>query len=63
MNQFRIILRMRVDGQVQVTGIRIPTEIYREDPFIKDKVKNRMEKMLKNNNIMVLEDVGVVQYD
>lgn len=53
---------MRVDGQVQVTSVRVPKESYHEDPFLKSKIKNKMERLLEDNHIRVLKDVGVVQY-
>ena len=62
MSQFSITTKQRVDGQVQVTSIRVPKEVLFEDPFIKEKIKKSMEFTLRDNNIRVLEDVGVVQY-
>lgn len=62
MNQYSITTKMRVDGQVQVTSVRVPKMVLHEDPFIKQKIKNEMERVLKEASIMVLEDVGVVQY-
>ncbi len=60
--QYRITTKMRVDGQVQVTSVRVPKDVLNEEPFIKDKIKNEMERALRDANIKVLEDVGVVQY-
>ena len=62
MSQFSITTKMRVDGQVQVTSIRVPKEVYHEDPFIKLKIKNRMERALESAHIRVLKDIGVIQY-
>lgn len=60
---FSITTKQRTDGQVQVTSVRVPKEVLHEDPFIKQKIKNSMEMALRDADIMVLEDVGVVQYD
>jgi hypothetical protein len=63
MNQkFSITLKQRVDGQVQVTRIRVPQDILRENPFMKEEIKNAMERKLEDNHVKVLKDVGVVQY-
>lgn len=64
MNQrFSVSLKQKVDGQVQVTRIRVPKESLIEQPFLKDQIKNMMEKILEENNIKVLKDKGVVDYD
>jgi hypothetical protein len=64
MNQrFSVSLKQKVDGQVQVTRIRVPKESLIEQPFLKDQIKNVMEKILEENNIKVLKDKGVVDYD
>lgn len=62
LNQFSITTKQRVDGQVQVTSIRVPKEVLLEDPFIKQKIKNEMERALESAHIRVLKDVGIVQY-
>ena len=59
---YSITCKQRTDGQVQVTSVRVPKEILHEDPFIKQKIKNVMERALEDNHIRVLKDVGVVQY-
>ena len=56
-------MKQKVDGQVQVTRIRVPKESLIEQPFLKDQIKNVMEKILEENNIKVLKDKGVVDYD
>ena len=56
-------MKQKVDGQVQVTRIRVPKESLIEQPFLKDQIKNMMEKILEENNIKVLKDKGVVDYD
>lgn len=64
MNQnFSITLRQRVDGQVQVVSVRVPKDILNEQPFIKNQIRNMMERKLEENHIRVLKDVGVIQYD
>lgn len=63
MNQkFSISLKQKVDGQVQVTRIRVPKESLIDDPFLKEKIKNEMERLLKENGIKVLKDKGIVDY-
>lgn len=65
MNQYfkyTITTKMRVDGQVQVTSVRVPKDELDNDPWIKQKIKNEMERELERNNIKVLKDVGVVQH-
>ena len=59
---YSITTKQRTDGQVQVTSVRVPKDILNEDPFIKEKIRNEMERKLRDNNIRVLEDVGIVQY-
>tara|TARA_B110000495_G_scaffold30450_1_gene23280 strand:- start:471 stop:677 length:207 start_codon:yes stop_codon:yes gene_type:complete len=61
--RFSITLKQKVDGQVQVTRIRIPKEILDEQPFLKQQIKKQMESMLKMNNIKVMGDKGIVEYD
>lgn len=64
MNQlFSLTLKQKTDGQIQVTGIRVPKEVLIEQPFIKRQIKNAMENLLKEKNVKVLEDVGIIQYD
>ena len=63
MNQkYRIMLKQKADGQIQVTGIRVPKEVLDEQPFIKDQIKNTMELYLEEKHIKVLKDVGIIQY-
>ncbi len=59
---FSVTLKQRVDGQVQVTSIRVPKEVLNEEPFIKDQLKNEMERILEHNHVRVLKDIGIVQY-
>ena len=62
MSQYRLVLKQRVDGQVQVTGIRVPKlELY-ENQFNKKQIKNAMERLMRENHIMVLDDIGIVEY-
>ena len=61
--KFSISLKQKVDGQIQVTRIRIPKEILDEQPFLKQQIKKQMESMLKLNNIKVMGDKGIVEYD
>ena len=60
---YSITIKQRVDGQIQVTSIRVSKDILDEDPFIKSELKHEMENKLKENGIRVLEDIGVVEYD
>ncbi len=60
---YSITIKQRVDGQIQVTSIRVSKDILDEDPFIKSELKREMEDKLKENGIKVLEDIGVVEYD
>lgn len=59
---YRILLKQKADGQIQVTGIRVPKEIFDNNPFIKQQIKNAFELTLKEKHIKVLGDVGIVQY-
>ena len=61
--RFSITLKQKVDGQVQVTRIRIPKEILDEQPFLKQQIKKQMESILKMHNIKVMGDKGIVEYD
>lgn len=61
--KFSISLKQKVDGQVQVTRIRVPKEILAEEPFLKQQIKKQMESMLERNNIKVMKDKGIVEYD
>ena len=61
--RFSITLKQKVDGQIQVTRIRIPKEILDEQPFLKQQIKKQMELMLKMRNIKVMGDKGIVEYD
>jgi hypothetical protein len=61
--KFSISLKQRVDGQVQVTRIRVPKEALIEEPFLKEQIKNMMERILEDNNIKVLKDKGIIEYD
>jgi len=61
--KFSISLRQKVDGQVQVTRIRVPKDVLLEQPFIKEQIKNQMESTLERFNIKVMKDKGVVEYD
>lgn len=63
MNQnYSITLRQKVDGQVQVTGIKVPQIVLLENPFIKEEIKREMENKLEENHIKVLKDIGIVEY-
>ncbi len=61
--KFSITLKQKVDGQIQVTRIRIPKEILDEQPFLKQQIKKQMESILKMHNIKVMRDKGIVEYD
>jgi hypothetical protein len=61
--KFSISLKQKVDGQVQVTRIRVPKETLNEHPFLKQQIKNQMESMLEIHNIKVMKDKGIVEYD
>tara|TARA_R110000751_G_C13530048_1_gene453774 strand:+ start:32 stop:280 length:249 start_codon:yes stop_codon:yes gene_type:complete len=61
--KFSITLKQKVDGQIQVTRIRIPKEILDEQPFLKQQIKTQMESMLKMSNIKVMGDKGIIEYD
>ncbi len=61
--KFSISLKQKVDGQIQVTRIRVPKETLIENPFLKDQIKNNMERILKENGIKVLKDRGIVEYE
>lgn len=60
---FTITLLQKADGQIHVAGIRIPKEIRLEKPFLKNEIKYKLEEMLREKNIRVLEDVGVIEYN
>ena len=57
--RFSISLKQKVDGQVQVTRIRVPKEILVEQPFLKQQIKKQMESMLEIHNIKVMKDKGI----
>lgn len=59
---YSITTKQRVDGQVQVTSVRVPKEVLDIDPWIKQKIKNEMERIMEHGHIRVLKDVGIVQY-
>jgi len=59
---YSITLRQKVDGQVQVTNIKVPQSVLLESPFIKEEIKQEMENKLEENHIKVLKDIGVVEY-
>ena len=61
--KFSISLKQKVDGQIQVTRIRIPKGILDEQPFLKQQIKKQMESILKIHNIKVMGDKGIVEYD
>jgi|TARA_R110002051_G_scaffold82640_3_gene147152 hypothetical protein len=61
--KFSISLKQKVDGQVQVTRIRVPKETLVEQPFLKQQIKKQMESMLEIHNIKVMKDKGIVEYD
>ena len=61
--KFSISLKQKVDGQIQVTRIRIPKEILDEQPFLKQQIKKQMESILKMHNIKVMGDKGIVEHD
>ena len=61
--KFSISLKQKVDGQIQVTRIRIPKETLDEQPFLKQQIKKQMESILKMHNIKVMGDKGIVEYD
>jgi hypothetical protein len=61
--KFSVSLKQKVDGQVQVTRIRVPSEILLEQPFLKEQIKNEMERMLEGHGIKVLKDKGIVEVD
>jgi len=61
--KFSISLKQKVDGQVQVTRVRVPKEILDEEPFLKQQIKKQMELLLERNNINVMKDKGVIEYD
>ena len=41
--KFSISLKQKVDGQIQVTRIRIPKEILDEQPFLKQQIKKDID--------------------
>ena len=61
--RFSISLKQKVDGQVQVTRIRVPKETLVEQPFLKQQIKKQMESILEIHNIKVMKDKGIVEYD
>jgi|TARA_B110000495_G_scaffold65234_1_gene55501 hypothetical protein len=61
--KFSISLKQKVDGQIQVTRIRIPKETLDEQPFLKQQIKKQMESILKIHNIKVMGDKGIIEYD
>ncbi len=58
-----VTLKQRTDGQIQVTSVRVDKKFYDENPQIKQDLKNRMEYILEANNVRVLKDVGIVEWD
>ena len=63
MNQsYSITIKQRVDGQIQVTSVKVPQIVLLEEPFIKEEIKKEMENKLEENHIKVLKDIGVVEY-
>ena len=60
---FSIILKQQPDGQIRVSSVRVEQELFDNDPFIKSKIKNQMERALEENHIKVLKDKGVVDID
>jgi len=63
MNQsYSITIKQRVDGQIQVTSIKVPKIALDENPFIKEEIKKEMENKLEENHIKVLKDIGIVEY-
>lgn len=63
MNQsYSITIKQRVDGQIQVTSVKVPQIVLLEDPFIKEEIKKEMENKLEENHIKVLKDIGIVEY-
>ncbi len=57
-----IILKQKTDGQIRVSSVRVDKESFDENPFIKDQIKNMLERKLEEKNIKVLKDKGVVDY-
>ncbi len=62
MNHYSVTLKQRVDGQVQVTSVKVPKDFLKEHPFIKEEMKHSMERILESNHIKVLKDIGIIQY-
>jgi hypothetical protein len=60
---YALILKQRNDGQIRVSSIRVPKEVLDEQPFIKDQIKNNVERMLESKYIKVLKDRGVVEFE
>ena len=59
---YSITIKQKVDGQIQVTSIKVPKIVLDENPFIKEEIKKEMENKLEENHIKVLKDIGVVEY-
>ncbi len=59
---YNITLKQRVDGQMQVTSVKVPKSVLIEDPFIKEEIKHEMENKLEENHIKVLKDIGIIEY-
>ena len=60
---YNITLKQRTDGKIRVSSVYVSNDIYEENPFIKEQIKNAMEKKLEENGIKVLKDKGVVQFN
>lgn len=59
---YRLTLKQRTDGQIRVSSIRIPKEVRLNNPYLREEMKNEMERMLKERGIKVLEDIGFVDF-
>jgi len=63
MNQYSVTFKQKYDGQIHVVGIKVPLEVLRENPWIKNEIKRKIEDVLTANYIRVLPDVGIIEYD
>jgi hypothetical protein len=58
-----ITLKQKVDGQVEVSRVRISKQVYDENSLKKSQLKHEMWRLMEKNGIKVLKDVGIIDLD
>lgn len=58
-----ITLKQHKDGQIEVRRVNISDKFYNEDPLLKISIKKEMAQILRDNNIKVFEDDGIIQVE